>query len=140
MRTLRLPLNIMFWFLTSYAISFPANAEIYQCKDPATGNMSFSDTACPDKSHGTAIRVAPTNSSDAFASQYEIAESQRKRAIEQSTFKKDWQDHNASVQKQERTEKALRKEEMEKKQNQWDNRYKGSRRYYTTRPGRASGN
>ena len=34
-----------------------ANAEIYQCVDPATGKKTFSDRACPDQSRGQELQV-----------------------------------------------------------------------------------
>ena len=97
-------------------------AQIYQCVDPQTGNKTFSDTACPDHSLGTAIEVGPTNTSDAFASEAELAARRKQQAIESSKFRSNWEQHNQNVADEQKAEAARRRYERQQKQEDWDRR------------------
>ncbi len=50
-----------FLIIGSLLFSQLALAEIYKCVDPDTGNMTFTDKACKQKTTGEPVRVDPTN-------------------------------------------------------------------------------
>ena len=50
------------------AISPSALAEVYKCVDEATGKMTFTDSACPDKGTGDYVPVGPANSDSGYES------------------------------------------------------------------------
>lgn len=39
-------------------------AEVFMCTDPATGQKSFTDKACPKLTKGKKVKVVPTNFGD----------------------------------------------------------------------------
>ena len=102
MMTMNRNLQINLFLVLVTMGSIHARSEIYQCIDSETGNRTFSDTACPDKSQGSMIQVGPTNAADPFASESEIAANRKARAIEKSKFKKNWQSQNADAADQKR--------------------------------------
>lgn len=105
------------------AISNEIQAQIYQCIDPETGNRTFSDTACPDKSRGKAISVSPTNSSDSpFENDAHRARVERERAVQNAAFRQGWQDQVESVDRQQQIEESQRNAQARRKQADWDNR------------------
>jgi len=107
----------------SVSISSAVQAQIYQCTDPATGNRTFSDTACPDNSRGEAISVSPTNSSDSpFENDAHRARVERERAVQNSAFQQGWKDQVESVGRQQQTAEIERNAQRRRKQADWDNR------------------
>ena len=130
----------------AYLICAPALAQIYQCTDPETGNRTFSDTACPNHSTGKAIEVSPTNVSDPFASEADIAARRKERAIEESKFRSNWQDQNEDARAADRALKREQQKQRDELDEKWEHRPPGarewnkgsSRSYRSTRPGRVN--
>jgi len=106
-------------------LSPPLAAQIYQCSDPDTGNRTFSDKDCPDRSIGNTIEMDRTNSSTPFASDAEIVANEKRRAIKRSKFRDAWQAQNrdaqAAVEEKERQRKAKARE-RERESNEWNAR------------------
>ncbi|MEH6590516.1 MAG: DUF4124 domain-containing protein [Halioglobus sp.] len=46
---------------TCLTLSISVSADIYRCKDPVTGELSFTDTVCKDKTMGTNIPIGLTS-------------------------------------------------------------------------------
>ena len=49
-----------------------ASAEIYKCVDEVTGKMTFTDTACPDKTAGGYVPVGTANRDSGYTSGREL--------------------------------------------------------------------
>ena len=70
-----------------FLIAGIAHAEVFKCVDPSTGQMTFTDTACPDKGTGDYVPVQPANGDSAYATdlakkQHQEAETARVRLAE----------------------------------------------------------
>jgi hypothetical protein len=77
-------------------------AEVFKCVDEATGNMTFTDSACPGKGTGDYVPVAPTNADSGYPSTREIAASQRKRDQRAKARSAEWQNTAEERSKKER--------------------------------------
>lgn len=69
-------------FVCLLALTHSSFAQVFKCVDPATGQTTFTDTACPDKGTGDYISVAPANSDSGYASGVEIEANRRARDTE----------------------------------------------------------
>jgi hypothetical protein len=90
-------------------------AEIFKCVDEATGNLAFTDQACPNDQSGNHLPVGSTNFDGGFKSSAP-ALAPKKREAEESELLQNWQTHNAGLQRVLDRERA--KEEEERAQEQ----------------------
>jgi len=97
--------------------------QVFKCVDEATGKMTFTDTACPDKGTGDYIPVAPTNADSGYSSGKEIAVNQRereaRRALEEANVNK-WVRNAEDAAEQGRVADQKKKADRLYDQAQWE--------------------
>ncbi len=96
--------------LSTLSLAPVSVAEVYKCFDEATGELAFTDQACPNDQSGNHHPIGTKNFVGGFNSSAP-ALAQKKREAEQSELLRNWQAHNAKLQKVLDRERAREEEE-----------------------------
>ncbi len=104
-------------------------AEVFKCVDEATGELAFTDQACPNDQSGKHQPIGSTNFDGGFNSSTP-ALARKRREAEESELLQNWQTHNAGLQRVLDRERAKEEEERAQEQRikdgEWRKREHGS--------------
>ena len=85
-------------------LPFYAAAEVFKCRDEATGKITFTDTACPDKGTGDYVPVGQANSDSGYTSGRARQRQQADRQRAEEANAQRWVDEADAVAESDRVE------------------------------------
>jgi len=116
--------------------SSAATGEIFRCIEKASGEVTFTDTACPGKGAGDSVPVGPANVDSGYPTEEEITERREQRQKEQAEHRQAWIRQNEEAAERERVRIAeqearrfAREREFEKRRIERERKRKRDRRW-----------
>lgn len=98
--------------------SSTATGEIFKCIEKSTGEVTFTDTACPGREAGHPVLVGPANVDSGYPSEEEIAERRGQRQKEQEEHRQAWMKQNEEAAEQEKA--RIAKQEAKRDAQEWE--------------------